>query len=410
LNLDLLTFALTGGYMKYIDQIDLKEKKVLCRFDFNVPLDENCHVVDDRRIRAALPTINHALDENAKVIIISHLGRPDGKVIDRLSLNPVARRLSRLLNKKVILAGDCIGEDVTKLVENLEPGCVIMLENLRFHKEETENDDDFARELASYADVYIDDAFGNAHRIHASNVGITKYAKECGAGFLMKKELNYFKKALDTPPRPYVAIVGGAKVSDKLWVLVNLMKTVDKIIIGGGMAFTFLRAMGYETGNSIVEENLIDVAYNGIEMAKKSGVNLYLPVDCVIAEKVDPKAVTKIVPIQEINPAWMGLDIGPATITLFSEVLYDARTIMWNGPMGVFEIDAFSRGTFAMAHAVASSHALTIAGGGDTDVAIHEAGESDYITYISTGGGASLKLLEGGKLPAVEALNQTSNE
>ena len=396
--------------MKYIDQIDLKEKKVLCRFDFNVPLDDNSHIVDDRRIRAALPTINHALDENAKVIIISHLGRPNGKVVDRLSLNPVATRLSRFLGKRVVLARDCIGGDVRKLIDNMEPGCIIMLENLRFHKEETENNDDFAKKLGSCADVYIDDAFGNAHRVHASNVGITKYVKECGIGFLMKKELNYFKKALNNPPRPYVAIVGGAKVSDKLQVLINLMKTVDKIIIGGGMAFTFLKAMGHEIGTSIVEENLIDVAYNGIEMAKKSGVKLYLPVDCVIAEKVDPKSVTKIVPVQEINPDWMGLDIGPATITLFAEVLHDARTVLWNGPMGVFEIDAFSRGTFAMAHAVANSHALTIAGGGDTDVAIHEAGESDYITYISTGGGASLKLLEGGKLPAIEALDKTSDE
>ncbi|MCD6153298.1 MAG: phosphoglycerate kinase [Syntrophobacterales bacterium] len=396
--------------MKYIDQIDLKEKKVLCRFDFNVPLNDNSYIVDDRRIRAALPTINHALDENAKVIIISHLGRPNGKFIAKLSLNPVARRLSRLLGKRVILSKDCIGEDVRKLIDNMEPGCVIMLENLRFHKEETENNDAFAKELGSYADVYIDDAFGNAHRVHASNVGVTKYVKECGIGFLMKKELNYFKKVLNNPPRPYVAIVGGAKVSDKLQVLINLMKTVDKMIIGGGMAFTFLKAMGYETGNSIVEEHLISVAYSGIEMARKSGVNLYLPIDCVIAEKADQKAVTKIVPVQEINPDWMGLDIGPATITLFTEVLHDARTIVWNGPMGVFEIDAFSRGTFAMAHAVANSHALTIAGGGDTDIAIYEAGESDYITFISTGGGASLKLLEGGKLPAIEALNKTNDE
>jgi len=396
--------------MKYIDQIDLKGKKVLCRFDFNVPLDENSNVIDDRRIRAALPTINHALDEKAKIIIISHLGRPQGKFVDRLSLNPVARRLSRLLNKEVTLAKDCIGSEVTNLIDNLRPGCVIMLENLRFHKEETENSDEFARELASFADVYIDDAFGNAHRVHASNVGITRYAKECGSGFLMKKELNYFKTALENPFKPYVAIVGGAKVSDKLQILINLIEKVDKMIIGGGMAFTFLKAMGHEVGTSLIEEDLINTARRGIETARNLGVKLYLPVDCVIAEKADPKAVTKIVPVQEIDPNWMGLDIGPATITLFTEVLHDAKTVIWNGPMGVFEIDAFSRGTFAMAHAVASSHALTIVGGGDTDVAIHQAGESDYITYISTGGGASLKLLEGKKLPAVEALNETSNE
>lgn len=396
--------------MKYIDQIDLKGKKILCRFDFNVPMDENSNVIDDRRIRAALPTINHALDEKGKIIIISHLGRPQGKFVDRLSLNPVARRLSRLLDKEVILAKDCVGSEVKNLIDNLRPGCVIMLENLRFHKEETENSDEFARELASFADVYIDDAFGNAHRVHASNVGITKYAKECGIGFLMKKELNYFEKALENPFRPYVAIIGGAKVSDKLQILINLIEKVDKMIIGGGMAFTFLKAMGHEVGTSLIEEDLINTARRGIEIARNLGVKLYLPVDCVIAEKADPKAVTKIVPVQEIDPNWMGLDIGPATITLFAEVLHDAKTVMWNGPMGVFEIDAFSRGTFAMAHAVASSHALTIVGGGDTDVAVHQAGESDYITYISTGGGASLKLLEGEKLPAVEALNETSNE
>jgi phosphoglycerate kinase len=392
--------------MKYIDDFDLREKRVLFRFDFNVPLDENSHIVDDVRIRAALPSINYALDERAKIILISHLGRPKGKYVDKLSLNPVARRLSRLLGKDVILAKDCIGNEVKHLIDTMKPGCIVMLENLRFHKEETDNDDDFAKELAGFADVYIDDAFGNAHRSHASNVGITKYIDDCGLGFLMKKELNYFSKTLENPFRPFVAIVGGSKVSDKLQALGNLVRKVDKMIIGGGMAFTFLKAMGYEIGTSIVEDDLIDTAYQGIEIAKKLGVKLYLPVDCVIAESMDPKAVTKIVPLQEIDPNWMGLDIGPATIALFREALFDAKTIVWNGPMGVFEIDAFSRGTFAMAHAVANSHALTIVGGGDTDVAIHQAGESDYITYISTGGGASLELLEGKKLPAIQAIEE----
>jgi phosphoglycerate kinase len=392
--------------MKYIDEFDLREKRVLFRFDFNVPLDENSHIVDDVRIRAALPSINYALDERAKVIIVSHLGRPKGKYIDKLSLNPVARRLSRLLGKEVILAKDCIGNEVKHLIETMKPGCIVMLENLRFHKEETDNDDDFAKELAGFADVYIDDAFGNAHRSHASNVGITKHIDQCGVGFLMKKELNYFSKTLENPFRPFAAIIGGSKVSDKLLALGNLVRKVDKMIIGGGMAFTFLKAMGYEVGKSIVEDDLVDVAYQGIETAKKLGVKLYLPVDCVIAESIDPKAVTKIVPLQEIDPNWMGLDIGPATIALFREALFDAKTIVWNGPMGVFEIDAFSRGTFAMAHAVANSHALTIVGGGDTDVAIHQAGESDYITYISTGGGASLELLEGKKLPAIQAIEE----
>ncbi|MBN2516317.1 MAG: phosphoglycerate kinase [Deltaproteobacteria bacterium] len=392
--------------MKYIDEFDLREKRVLFRFDFNVPLDENSHIVDDGRIRAALPSINYALDEHAKIIIISHLGRPKGTYNDKLSLNPVARRLSRLLGKDVILAKDCIGNEVKHLIDTMKPGCIVMLENLRFHQEETDNDDDFAKELAGFADVYIDDAFGNAHRKHASNVGITKYINKCGLGFLMRKELNYFSKSLENPFRPFVAIIGGSKVSDKLQALGNLVRKVDKMIIGGGMAFTFLKAMGYEIGKSIVENDLIDTAYQGIEIAKKLGVKLYLPVDCVIAESVDPKAVTKIVPLQEIDPNWMGLDIGPATIALFREALFDAKTIVWNGPMGVFEIDAFSRGTFAMAHAVANSHALTIVGGGDTDVAIHQAGESDYITYISTGGGASLELLEGKKLPAIQAIEE----
>ena len=392
--------------MKYIDQVDLRDKRVLCRFDFNVPLDENSHIVDDRRIRASLPTINHALDYNAKIIIISHLGRPKGKIVDNLSLNPVARRLSRLIGKEVTLAKDCIGNEVMSLVENMKPGCIVMLENLRFHKEETDNDDNFARELASLTDVYIDDAFGNAHRSHASNVGITKYAKECALGFLMKKELGYFSRALNEPFRPFAAIIGGSKVSDKLQALGNLLKKVDKMVIGGGMAFTFLKALGYEVGTSLVEENLVDSAREIIDMARKTGVKLYLPVDCVTAEAKDPKAVTKNVTIQEIDPNWMGLDIGPATIALFREALDDVKTIIWNGPMGVFEIDAFSRGTFAMAHIVATSHALTVVGGGDTDVALSEAGESDYITFISTGGGASLELLEGKELPAIRAIRE----
>lgn len=396
--------------MKQIQDIDIKGKKVLCRFDLNVPLDEDLHITDDRRIKAALPTINYALDEDARVIIISHLGRPGGERREDLSLAPVAKRLSRLLGKDVALAKDCIGEDVEKLIAGMEPRCVVMLENLRFHKEETENDDAFAKKLAAYGDVYVDDAFGNAHRSHASNVGITKFAKVCCAGFLMKRELNYFSSTLEDPFRPFVAIVGGSKVSGKLEALANLIRKVDKMIIGGGMAFTFLKAMGYEVGTSLVEDDLINTARRGIKIAKENGVKLYFPVDCVIAERADPKAVTKIVPIQEIDPNWMGLDIGPATIALFREVLSDAKTIMWNGPMGVFEIDAFSMGTFSLVHAVAQSHALTIVGGGDTDVAVHRTGESDYITYISTGGGASLELLEGKKLPAVEALNKAAKK
>jgi phosphoglycerate kinase len=340
------------------------------------------------------------------VIIISHLGRPKGKKVDELSLVTVAKRLSRLLGKQVLMANDCIGPEVEKMVQELKPGCVLMLENLRFYKEEEKNDDEFAKKLAALTDVYIDDAFGNAHRAHASNVGITKYVKECGAGYLMKKELNYFQKQLEKPVRPFVAIIGGSKVSDKLTTLVNLIKRVDKLIIGGGMAFTFLKAQGVEVGLSLAEDHLIPQARDIMEQAHKLGVKLFLPIDCVVAQSKAADAVTKIIPIQEIFPDWMGLDIGPATITLFREAIANAKTIVWNGPMGVFEIDAFSRGTTAMVHAVASSHALTIVGGGDTDVAVQKTGESDNITYISTGGGASLELLEGKVLPAVAALEK----
>jgi phosphoglycerate kinase len=295
---------------------------------------------------------------------------------------------------------------VMKLVEDMKPRDIVLLENLRFHPEEEKNDDRFAKELAGLADIFIDDAFGNAHRSHASNVGITKYVKTCAAGFLIKKELNYLIRAVNKPARPFVAIIGGSKVSGKLEALVNLIEKVDKVIIGGGMAFTFLKALGNEVGKSIVEDDLIDKALQVMETAKKLGVKLYLPVDCVIAENMSAEAESKIVPVQEMNGHWMGLDIGPATITLFTEVLSNAKTIIWNGPMGVFEIDAFGRGTAAMVHSVANSYALTIVGGGDTDVAVHKTGESDKISFISTGGGASLELLEGKVLPAIKALEE----
>jgi phosphoglycerate kinase len=396
--------------MRFIDEIDLKGKRVLCRFDFNVPLDNSLNITDDIRIRAALPTINYALDEGAKVILMSHLGRPKGKSAPEFSLAPVARRLSRLINKEVMLANDCIGDEVKILIEGMTPGRVVLLENLRFHIEEEKNSDEFAKELASLGDVYIDDAFGNAHRKHASNVGIIKYIKEYGAGFLIKQELNYLKKAVENPARPFVAIIGGSKVSGKLEALLHLIKKVDKMIIGGGMAFTFLKALGNEIGKSIFEEELLSVAKEIMETARQLGVKFYLPVDCVIAEDMSAEAETKIVPVQEINAKWKGLDIGPATITLFTEVLSNAKTILWNGPMGVFEIDAFSRGTSALAHSVANSYAITIVGGGDTDVAIHKTGESDRITYISTGGGASIELLAGKSLPAIEALDGTDSQ
>ncbi len=392
--------------MKFIDTLDLKGKRVLFRFDYNVPLDGSGNITDDIRIRSTLPTINYALDEGAKVVIMSHLGRPKGKRAPQYSLAPVAKRLSRLLEKQVKMAGDCIGEEVRQLVAGMNPGDVVLLENLRFHPEEEKNDEAFARELAGLGDVYIDDAFGNAHRSHASNVAITRFVPECGAGFLIKKELNYFQKVIDNPPRPFVFIVGGSKVSDKLAALSNLATKVDKMIVGGGMAFTFLKALGYHVGKSIVEDELIPKAEEILAMVKERGVKFYLPIDVVIAEEKSAEAETKIVPVQEMNSHWMGLDIGPATITLFAEALANAKTIVWNGPMGVFEIDAFGRGTAALAHSVANSYALTIVGGGDTDVAIHKTGESDKITYISTGGGASLELLEGKVLPGIAALEE----
>ncbi len=392
--------------MKNIRDIDIREKKVLIRVDFNVPLDGQGNITDDIRIRGVLPTINHALDENAKIIICSHMGRPKGQRKEELSLAPAAKRLSRLISKEVRLAPDCVGPEVKAMVEAMQPGDVILLENLRFHAEEQANDENFSRELAALADVYINDAFAVAHRAHASVVGVTKFSKQCGAGFLLQKEMDYFHRSVSNPMRPLVAIVGGAKVSSKLGALRNLMDRVDKMIIGGAMASTFLKSMGYEMGQSKVEDDLLETARELIDKAKAQGVKLYLPVDCIVADRFEARAESKRVTIQEVPKEWTVLDIGPATTTLFTEALEDARTIIWNGPMGAFEIDAFSRGTMAMVQSVARSHALTIVGGGDTDVAVHQAGESSNISYISTGGGAFLMLMEGKKLPGVDALEQ----
>ncbi len=391
----------------YINELrNLKGKKVLLRVDFNVPLDEHGNITDDIRIRRTLPTINYLLDEGAVIIILSHIGRPKGKRVPSLSLLPVARRLERLLGKDVIFVDDCIGEKVKNVINKAKEGDVILLENVRFYEGETKNDPEFAKKLAELGEVYIDDAFGNTHRKHASNVAITEFIDVCAAGFLIKEELSYFKRALENPLRPFVSIVGGAKVSDKLAALENLLDKVDKMIIGGGMAFTFLKANGYDVGQSILEEALIGKALDIMRKAQKKDVKFYLPVDVVVADKIDRKAETKVVPAQEIPPDWIGVDIGPATTTLFSEVLKDARTIVWNGPMGIFEIDIFSRGTMSMVHTVASTYALTIIGGGDTDVAVHKAGEVDRISYISTGGGAFLQVLEGKPLPAIVALEK----
>ncbi|MBN2467544.1 MAG: phosphoglycerate kinase [Deltaproteobacteria bacterium] len=390
--------------IRYIDQIDLKGKRVLIRVDFNVSLDENKNITDDIRVTSVLPTITYALNNDAKVILMSHLGRPKGAVNPALSLLPVANHLSAVLKKSVLLAPDCVGPDVETMVSAMKPQDLLLLENIRFHAEEEKNDREFARKLARLADVYINDAFATAHRAHASNAAIIEFVGEYGAGFLMKNEIEYLRKAMENPDRPLVAIVGGAKVSGKLGTLENLIRKVDKLIIGGGMAFTFLKARGVDVGSSLVEDELIETALRIMDSACKRKVKLYLPVDCVAAEKLEAGAVTVTTPIQELPAGWMGLDIGPATETLFAEVLRDAKTIVWNGPMGVFEMDAFSNGTRSILTAVAESPALTIVGGGDTNVAVYKWNAADRISYISTGGGAFIEMLEGKTLPAIKAL------
>ncbi len=387
-----------------IEDVNLRDKRVLIRADFNVPLDESLQITDDTRIRSTLPTINRAVDEGARVILCSHLGRPKGPSDTKNSLAPIAKRLQRLLGKEVAFAPDCIGPTAEALVAKMKPGDVLLLENLRFHSGEEKNDEAFSKALASLADVYINDAFGAAHRAHASIVGVTKFVKVCAAGYLLKKEIEYLEGAVANPMRPFVAILGGAKVSGKIGVIENLGKRVDKVIIGGGMAFTFIKAMGMEIGSSLVEDDMLDFARGIQEHAMSRGVKFYLPVDCVVAASREPGAETKLVPVQEIPKGWCGLDIGPASVKLFSEAVQNAKTILWNGPMGLFETDAFSRGTFSLAHAVANAYALTIVGGGDTALAVHRAGESESMSFISTGGGAALELLEGKELPGLAAL------
>lgn len=396
--------------LKFIDDINIKNKRVLMRVDFNVPLDENANITDDTRIRGVLPTINYALDENAKVILASHLGRPKGKRVPEMSLAPVAKRLGRLLEKDVVLAPDCVGEETKKVVGAMKPGDVVLLENLRFHPEEEKNDEGFGKSLGELADIYINDAFAVAHRAHASTVAVTKYVKEYGAGFLMKKEISYFERALEKPVRPLVAIIGGKKVSDKVGVLSSLCDKADKLILGGGMALTFFKSLGYEVGHSFTEDDALDEAKTVIEKAREKNIKLYMPVDFVVADRFSGSAETKVVTYQEIPKDWMALDIGPATVMLFSEAIQNAKTIIWNGPMGVFEIDAFSRGTSALISSVANSFALTIVGGGDTDVAVHRAGEYAKMSYISTGGGAFLELLKGNDLPGIAALRRKGQE
>ena len=396
--------------MKYIDQIDLKGKRVFIRCDFNVPMDKLGNITDDARIRAHLPTINFAINAGSKVILASHLGRPKGKRSEELSLRPAAKVLSGLLGKEVVFVDDCVGEEAEKAISKMKSGDVILLENLRFYDGEEKNDADFAGKLARLCDVYIDDAFAVSHRKAASNAAKTEFVNTCGAGFLLKNEIEYFNKAMKNPARPFAAIIGGAKVSDKIGVLENLLEKVDILIVGGGMAFTFIRAMGYETGNSLCEVEMLDKARTIMDKAKEKKVNLCLPVDCVIAEKAVADTEVKVCKIEEIPKGWIGLDIGPETISAFSDALKGVKTIVWNGPMGMFELEPFSKGTFAVAASVAKSGALSIIGGGDTDLAVHRAGLSDKISYISTGGGAFLELLEGKTMPAIAALEKNGGK
>jgi len=383
-----------------------KGDRVFVRCDFNVPTDEFGNITDDRRIREALPTIKHLLDLEAKVILASHMGRPKGEVNEKYSLAPVAKRLSHLLHQDVILAKDVVGDDAKEKAKNLKDGEVLLLENLRFEKGETKNDEDFAKELASFGEFYVNDAFGVSHRAHSSVHAITKFFdnNHKGAGFLLLKEINFFHKLLQNPARPFTAVVGGSKVSGKLQALINLLPKVDKMIIGGGMAFTFLKAQGYEVGNSLVEDDLLDEAKHIMEEAKRLGVKFYLPVDIVAADKFEENAMVKYTTFQEIPKDWMGLDIGPATVRLFGEVIWDSQTILWNGPMGVYEMDKFSRGSFKISHEIARTHGIKVVGGGDTADLVQRAGDDEEMTFISTGGGASLELLEGKKLPGIEAL------
>ena len=390
--------------MKYIDQIEMKNKKVFLRVDFNVPMDKSSNVTDDTRVRAHLPTINYALEKGAKLIIGSHLGRPKGKRVEELSLKPVVKILSGLLKKEIVFVDDCVGEKVEQAVSIMKEGDIVLLENLRFYPGEDKNDPEFAKKLASLCDIYIDDAFAVSHRAAASNSAITEFVQTCGAGFLLKNEIEYFNKAMGNPARPLCAIIGGAKVSDKIGVLEKLIDKVDKLIVGGGMAFTFLKSAGYGIGKSLCEPDMLDLARNITEKARQKNVQFLLPVDCVIAKSPMADAEVKVCGIKEIPEDWMGLDIGPATISLFSDALQGVKTIVWNGPLGMFELAPFNKGTFALAVAVANSGALSIIGGGDTDTAIHKAGQSAKMSYISTGGGAFLELLEGKTLPGIAAL------
>ena len=400
-----LSFSEKENSMKSIHDLQLNGRRVLLRADFNVPMNERGEITDDIRIRSVLPTIEYIIAHQGKLIICSHMGRPKGKPVAEFSLAPVAAHLQSLIGRSVRLAPDCIGDGVREVVAAMAPGDVVMLENLRFHNAETGNDPEFSAQLAGLADVYINDAFAVSHRAHASVVGVAERVADKAAGLLLQAEIDYYHKAMDTPIRPLVALVGGAKVSSKLAALENMLTKVDRMIIGGAMANTFLKSQGVDVGASKVEEDLLEAAGRLVATAREKGVKIFLPVDFVVADAFSAEATVKNVTIQDVPPTWMALDIGPASTILFKEALQDAKTIVWNGPMGAFEIDAFARGTMALCQAVASSHALSITGGGDSNAAVKKAGEERNITYMSTGGGAFLELMEGKSLPGIDALS-----
>lgn len=389
---------------KTIEDIDVQGKKVLVRVDFNVPLNEAGEITDETRIQAALPTINYLLEHGAKVILMSHLGRPKGEVKPEFSLAPVAKRLGEILDTKVIFAKDCVGKEAREAVDSMEDGQVVLLENLRFHKEETANDPEFAKELAGLADIFVNDAFGTAHRAHASTAGVADYLPAV-AGYLIGKELSIMGQALEDPQRPFIAILGGAKVSDKIGVIENLLTKVDCLIIGGGMANTFVKAQGFEMGKSLVDDERLGLARDLMEQAKRKGIKIMLPSDFVVAKEFDANADTQIVAAENIPADAMALDIGPSSRIIFATEIKRAKTVIWNGPMGVAEMPAFANGTKAIAEALAESSAITIIGGGDSAAAVKKLGFADKMTHISTGGGASLEFLEGKELPGVAALN-----
>ncbi|RXK87783.1 phosphoglycerate kinase [Chlorobaculum sp. 24CR] len=393
---------------KTLSDISSQGKRVLMRVDFNVPLDQDRNITDEKRIVEALPSIRKVIDNGGRLILMSHLGRPKGKVNPAFSLAPAAKRLSELIDCPVTMAGDCIGTEVMQQVLALQDGEVLMLENLRFHSEEEANDADFARELASLGEIYVNDAFGTAHRAHASTEGITHFMQTAVAGYLIEKELRYLGTALNDAQRPFVAILGGAKISGKIDVLENLFEKVDTVLVGGAMVFTFFKAQGLDVGNSLVEENKLELALSLLEKAKEKNVRLLLPEDVVVAGEISADAPSRIEPVSAISAGMIGLDIGPATIETYAREITGAKTVLWNGPMGVFEIDQFAKGTFAVAQALAdatANGAVTIIGGGDSAAAIAKAGLSDKVTHVSTGGGASLEFLEGKELPGIAALN-----